>query len=268
MGLKDARRDVKRLKKRRANLLAVVSEKVEERRRLSAERRELVAKRKDKKKRDPKDDEREQLLDKQIAHLHDQIMRHGDEIAARDQQIEDRRKRRAKVTKALKEALRKLKRLRRPNGADAAIKAALKDNGKHEEPLGSNWGGFVEKVIRFTGYSGPVYWCGCAVAWWTLKIGGGEASSRIRRGYAGYVDADARANTNGLRAVSSPAKGGVATLWNFEHVVMTTGRVDGGMFETCEGNTSAAGSQSNGDSVGAPKWRALSDADVFAAQSY
>jgi len=268
MSIPNARRDVRRLKRRREALGHVVMEKVEERRKLAAERRKLVAARKQKQERDPKTDERKADLDREIARLHGEIMAHGDEIETRTQQIADRRKRRTALARKLKAAARRLRRLLRRGGPEKAIKAAIGDNGKGEQPPGSNWGGIVERMIRWTGYSGPVYWCGCAVAWWTLKIGGGEASSRIRRGYAGFIVADAHANTNGLRAVSAPAKGGVATLWDLEHVVMTTGRVSGGLFETCEGNTSAAGSQSNGDSIGAPKWRSLGDADVLAAQDY
>lgn len=268
MSVSSARKDVKRLKARRKDLAAVVGQKVEERRKLSAERRELVATRRKKKKRDPKNAEREAALDKQIAHLHDQIMRHGDEIEMRTQQIADARKRRTKITKALKAALRKLKKLLRRGGPDAAVRAGTKDVGVHEDPPGSNWGGKVAEYIKFTGYSGPVYWCGCAACWWTIKKGGGEAPSRIRRGYAGYVAADARAGTNGLKAVSNPVKGGYGTLWNYEHIVMTTGNVNGSLVETIEGNTSAAdGSQSNGGEV-ARKWRNRADFDVFAAQTY
>lgn len=114
-----------------------------------------------------------------------------------------------------------------------------------------------------------VHNCGCAAGWWTLKKGGGSYTSKIRRGYAGYVAADARAGVNGLHAVASPVPGGIASLWGYEHIVMTTGKVSGGNFQTCEGNTSAAdGSQSNGGMVVYGKWRAITDADVFAKQDY
>jgi hypothetical protein len=269
MGLRAKRREVQALKKREQHLANVIAHKVEERRAASEERRELIARRKAKKKRDPKSKERQELLERQIARLHDEIMELGDQVGRDTRRLEDLRPLRKKVRRQLKRAQLELHKLLRMGGPDAALKAARRDNGKHEEPAGSNWGPWVGKVIRWLGYSGPVYWCGCAAGWWTLKKGKGSYSSRIRRGYAGFIEQDARANTNGLRAVSSPAKGGVASLWNNEHVVVTTGRVSGGMFESAEGNTSAAdGSQSNGGMAVYGKWRALSDADVFAVQDY
>jgi hypothetical protein len=168
----------------------------------------------------------------------------------------------------LQAALLELKKLLKPHGADAAVKGAEKDIGKTEVPYGSNWGPYVSKVIKFTGYSGPVYWCGCAACWWTVKRGNAAATSRIRRGYAGYVAADARANTNGLRAISGPQKGAIGTLWNYEHIVLITGPSSGGMVPTIEGNTSASdGSQSNGGGV-FRKSRPIGDFDVFAMPDY
>lgn len=262
------RHEIKRLKKRRENLAAVIAEKVEERRRLSAERRDLIANRQDKKNRDPQTDDRIERLAKEIAHLHDQIMRHGDEILLRTQQLDDRRKRRSAVTKRLKQAQRELKKLLTPHGPDAAVKAAARDIGKTEVPYGSNWGPYVSKVIKFTGYTGPVYWCGCAVCWWVVKKAAAVVPTRIRLGYAGYIGADARANTNGLRAVSSPQKGAIGTLWNYEHIVLITGPAVNGMVPTIEGNTSATdGSQSNGGGV-FRKSRPIGDFDVFAIPNY
>lgn len=255
MGIVQTRRDIRRLKSRRDNLAAVIAEKVERRRKLS----ETLRLKRD---RDPADGERKE-------ELHHEILELGSEIADISGEIEQRRGRRGKITRKLKRAARRLRKLLRRAGPERALRAGRRDNGKHEESPGSNWGPWVGKVIRWLGYSGPVYWCGCAAGWWTLKKGGGDYTSKIRRGYAGFVAADARANTNGLRAVSSPVKGGIASLWGYEHIVMTTGEVSGGMFRTCEGNTSSTdGSQSNGGMVVYGKWRALADADVFAEQSY
>ena len=256
MGIAQNRRDVKRLKERRRNLLAVITEKAEERRGVSERIRS-------KKKRDPADEERK-------AELHAELVELGEEEREITRQIEARRRRRSAVTKKLKKAERKLRKaISRRSGPEKALKAAKKDHGKTEDPPGSNWGPWVGKVIRWLGYSGPVYWCGCAAGWWTLKKGGGAYVSKIRRGYAGYIADDARANTNGLRQVSSPAKAGYATLWGYEHIVVTTGRVSGSLFETAEGNTSASdGSQSNGGGAYYGKWRSFSDADVFAEQIY
>ena len=256
MGIVQKRRDVKRLKDRRRNLLAVIAEKAEERRGVSERIR-------DKKYRDPKDTKRKD-------ELHEELLELGKEVRQLTSQIEARRKRRTAVTKKLKKAERRLRKaISRQSGPDRALRAAKKDHGKTEDPPGSNWGPWVGKIIRWTGYSGPVYWCGCAAGWWTLKKGRGVYDSKIRRGYAGYIADDARNNTNGLRRVASPAKAGYATLWGYEHIVVTTGRVNGSLFETAEGNTSSTdGSQSNGGMAVYGKWRSFSDADIFAEQTY
>lgn len=268
MSLTKARADRKRLAEKRSRVSRDVMRKTAERRELQEQRRKLIHARKQKKRRDPESEAREAILQKKIAALHDEIMKLGDELDSADQRIAELSKIKTEITKRIEAIRRRIKKLLRSSGPDAAVRAAENDNGKHEEPAGSNWGPYVSKVIKWLGYSGPVYWCGCAAGWWTLKKGGGSATSKIRRGYAGYIAADARAGVNGLKQTSSPVKGGYATLWNYEHIVMTTGRTANGMFETWEGNTSAAdGSQSNGGEV-ATKWRAFSDADIFCAQSY
>jgi len=255
MGIVQARREVRRLKARRNALATIIADKVETRRALSEKLRH-------KRDRDPRDAERKD-------ELHDEIMALGHQVDNLTARLDDLRPRRHKVSRKLRRAQRRLRKLLRLSGPERALKAGKRDNGKHEEPAGSNWGPWVGKVIRWLGYSGPVYWCGCAAGWWTLKKGGGSYTSKIRRGYAGYVAADARAGVNGLHAVASPVPGGIASLWGYEHIVMTTGKVSGGNFQTCEGNTSAAdGSQSNGGMVVYGKWRAITDADVFAKQDY
>src|SRR5690349_12823296 len=83
---------------------------------------------------------------------------------------------------------------------EKAIARAMKLVGVHEEPAGSNWGGKVEDFILFTGYNGPVFWCGCFAAWVAIKLGGARVPTRIRLGYAPYITADALAHINGLKA--------------------------------------------------------------------
>lgn len=255
MSIRQNRRDVQRLQKRRANLLAVITEKAEERRQLSEQIRS-------KKERNPRDEERK-------AELHEELLELGREEQELTAQIEARRKRRTYVTKKLKKATRRLRRaLARQSGPDKALKAAEKDIGKTEVPYGSNWGPYVSKVIRFCGYSGPVYWCGCAACWWVVKKALAAIGTRIRLGYAGYIYADAVAGANGLRRISSPQKGAIGTLWNFEHIVFITGPAVNGMVPTIEGNTSSAdGSQSNGGGV-FRKSRPIGDFDVFAMPNY
>jgi hypothetical protein len=148
---------------------------------------------------------------------------------------------------------------------EKAIAKALKLVGVHEEPAGSNWGGKVEDFILFTGYNGPVFWCGCFAAWVVIKLGGAHIPSRIRFGYAPYITADALAHTNGLTAVSvhHARPGDIGCLWGGEHVVTVREPVKPGdtMVKTIEGNTSASdGSRSNGGEV-ALKERSISDFD-------
>lgn len=283
------KRDLRaKLRKERADKAKVLAEKIDTRRAKAEERRKSIHKRKGDKariqdftKKDPNTPEREKAIEakelalkKEMDYLHTLIVADGDRIDELDRKIEaldgwitKAGKRIGRLTKSIRKLVRKAQ---RKTGADKALARAKKDDGKTEQPPGSNWGGIVQKMITFTGYAGPVYWCGCAVCFWTIKYGLGEISSKIRRGYAGYVEADARANTNGLRLVDKPAKGGVGSLWNNEHVVMTTGRVIDGMVETDEGNTSdtTGGSQTNGDSCSALKRRNFSDFDCFAEQVY
>jgi hypothetical protein len=149
------------------------------------------------------------------------------------------------------------------SSGERAIEKSAGLLGVHEEPSGSNWGGKVEEMIKFTGYSEPVFWCGCCAAWIVIKIGGAKIPSKIRFGYAGYILADALAGANGLTAVpaASCRAGDVGTLWGAEHIVTVRGPARNGMVPTREGNTSSAsGSQSNGGEV-ADKERPLSDFD-------
>ena len=55
--------------------------------------------------------------------------------------------------------------------------------------------------IQFTGYTGPVFWCGCFACWVVCKLGGAKIPNRIRMGYAPYITADAQAGANGFTAV-------------------------------------------------------------------
>jgi hypothetical protein len=149
------------------------------------------------------------------------------------------------------------------SAGERAIEKSAGLVGLHEEPPGSNWGGKVEEMIKFTGYGEPVFWCGCCAAWIVIKLGGAKIPTKIRLGYAGYILADALADANGLTAVpaSSCRAGDIGTLWGAEHIVTVRGPARNGMVPTREGNTSAAsGSQANGGEV-ADKERPLSDFD-------
>lgn len=159
---------------------------------------------------------------------------------------------------------RRLRRRYARSGGELAIERGKRLVGVHEEPAGSNWGGKVERFIRFTGYTFPVYWCGCFACWVVVKLGGAKGvTQRIRFGYAGYIVADALAGRNGLRAVkaSECRAGDLGSLWGYSHIVLVIRSLPGGNVETLEGNTSAGdGSQNNGGEV-AIRVRSLSDFD-------
>ena len=160
------------------------------------------------------------------------------------------------------------KKLRKRYSKSAGEQAIAKSAGLvgvHEEPAESNWGKKVGEMIRFTGYTEPVYWCGCCACWIVVKIGGARIPNRIRMGYAPYITADALAGANGFTAVDvhKAQPGDVGCLWGGEHVVTVRAPVRPGdtMVKTREGNTSAAdGSQNNGGEV-ADKERPIGDFD-------
>lgn len=264
----EKRKQKRKDKATRKKLFKLAAQKIEERRALAEDLRKAKHERKHKKDRDPRSEEREAELAKKIKALHEEIMALGVDLDKLDERIGDINGRRAKLQRRIKRAAQRIIRLETKaqaarRGPDRAVKAFKKDIGKTEQPPGSNWGPYVSKVIKFTGYSGPVYWCGCAACWWIVRKGRANIPTKIRLGYAGYIADDARHNRNGLTTVSSPVKAGLGTLWNYEHIVMTLGEVVAGYAKTGEGNTSSSdGSQSNGGGV-FPKSRPLGDFDVF-----
>lgn len=173
----------------------------------------------------------------------------------------------AKAAEARGDYRKKLRKRYAKSAGEEAIAKALASGlvGVHEEPAGSNWGGRVEEMIKFTGYTEPVYWCGCCACWIVVRLGGAVIPNRIRMGYAPYITADALAGANGFTAVSihKGRAADVGSLWGGEHVVTIREDVRPGdtMVKTIEGNTSASdGSQSNGGEV-ALKERSISDFD-------
>lgn len=114
--------------------------------------------------------------------------------------------------------------------------------GITENPPGSNWGGKIEEMIRFTGYDEAVYWCGCAACWIVVKVGGAEIPARIRMGFAPYITADALAGRNGFTAVPAHLgrAGDVACIDNGHHIVTLRDDVSATVALTREGNTTPA----------------------------
>jgi hypothetical protein len=164
------------------------------------------------------------------------------------------------------------KRLRRryqgpPSHLAADAKALI---GTHEEPPGSNWGVLVGQMIKFTGYTGPVYWCGCAACWLLVHLGGAVIPERIRLGYAEYIIRDAQAGRNGLEAVpiSKVRPFDILTLSGFDHVVVAMSGVQkDGTVKTWAGNTSASnGSNYNGGEVAFHEYPASSFDEGVAAR--
>jgi len=156
--------------------------------------------------------------------------------------------------------------LRKQNKADAGKKAVQNGRkllGVHEEPAGSNWGKKVGEFITFTGYSGPVYWCGCYACWVVVKLGGAKIPTRIRMGYAPYITADAKAGANGFKAVSiqNAKPGDVVCLWGGQHVEVVAEKPSGGSVRCTGGNTSQGGKYNNGGEV-CENTRSISDIDA------
>jgi hypothetical protein len=157
---------------------------------------------------------------------------------------------------------RKLRKRFAVSSGQKAVTAGRKLVGVHEVPAGSNWGAKVEKFIRFTGYSGPVFWCGCFACWVVVKLGGAKISTRIRLGYARYITADALAGANGLTAVpaAQARPGDLVCLWGGQHIEVIAEKPRDGTAICLGGNTSTSGKENNGGAVCLNR-RSLSDFD-------
>jgi len=140
----------------------------------------------------------------------------------------------------------------RRTGGSAAVRWARSRIGVHEHPAHSNWGHPVQDWILFTGYGGPVFWCGCFVAFAVVKKGGAHVPERIRLGFDLNINEDARAGKNGFEGavpVNEARPGDIATF-NFRHIGLVAGPTKNGMIHTIDGNTSSSnGSNNNGGEV-------------------
>jgi len=177
--------------------------------------------------------------------------------------------REALATKARRRYRRKLRARFDTSSGEKVVAWAKSKIGVTESPAGSNWGPEIGAWIRFTGYTGPVYWCGCFACYAVVKIGGAKISSPIRLGYDGYIVADALAHDNGLVAVGfSEARPGDIVTYVFPHIGLVD-HVTGDVLHSVEGNTSSgsSGSQSNGGMVAA-RTRGRSEVRVIARPNY
>lgn len=155
------------------------------------------------------------------------------------------------ATKARSKYRKKLRKRYDVSGGKKALAWAKSKIGVTESPAGSNWGPEIGAWIRFTGYTGPVYWCGCFAAYATVKIGGAKIPSVIRLGYDGYIRSDAASHQNGLVQVGfSEARAGDIVVYTYPHIEVVD-HVSGSTIHTVGGNTSPgnSGSQSNGGGV-------------------
>jgi hypothetical protein len=150
----------------------------------------------------------------------------------------------------------------RKDAGEAAVKNGRNLIGVHEEPAGSNWGNKVSDFILFTGYDGPVFWCGCFACWVVVKLGGAKIPNRIRMGYAPYITADAIGGNNGFHAVNihDARPGDVVCLWGGQHVEVVAESPKGGTIRCLGGNTGTSGKSNNGGEV-CENTREISDID-------
>lgn len=183
------------------------------------------------------------------------------------------RKKSAREGLATKRRVRYRKKLRKhfdKTGGEKALAEAKRREGVTEQPANSNWGGWVQKFILFTGYTGPVYWCGCFVCWCVVKFGLAKIPAQIRLGFNLYIVSDALAHRNGLVAVGfSEARAGDVVTYDYPHIELVD-HVSGDTLHTIGGNTSpegGSGSQSNGGGVYA-RTRSRSDVAVIARPNY
>lgn len=156
------------------------------------------------------------------------------------------------ATKARKRYRKKLRARYDVSGGKKALAWAKSKVGVTESPAGSNWGPEIGAWIRYTGYTGPVYWCGCFCTYAVVAIGKAKIPTRIRLGYDGYIKSDAQSHANGLVAVGfSEARAGDIVVYTYPHIELVES-VQGDSIKTIGGNTSpqnSGGSDSNGGGV-------------------
>jgi hypothetical protein len=146
---------------------------------------------------------------------------------------------------------KKLRKRLEPRPGVLVLTWAKQQVGVRENPPNSNWGPKIGKWIEFTGYTSPVYWCGCFACFAVVRIGGARIPNRIRLGFDGYIKADAANRDNGLTQVGfSEARAGDIVVYTFPHIGVVD-HVVGDTISTVEGNTSSGpgGSQDNGGGV-------------------
>lgn len=136
-------------------------------------------------------------------------------------------------------------------GPQAALAYLQKHVGTTEHPAGSNWGPWIEDIIKLAGYDGPVYWCGCATNAGLVAAGIPNGAGWI--GFCPAVVAHAKAGTGGWSWHTEGEPGDIILFAGPdgipEHQGLVRSRVGEGHYLSVEGNTSppnSSGSQANG----------------------
>jgi hypothetical protein len=127
----------------------------------------------------------------------------------------------------------------------SAVKAAIKDIGKMESPLKSNYGGRVTEMLKNCGINGPAYWCAAAVTTWWKEAG--MSTPPYPAGCDNWVSWAKKHN----RWSATPVIGAAALYFkgaNAHHIGLVADITSDGRIVTIEGNTSGGGF--NRDGVG------------------
>lgn len=126
---------------------------------------------------------------------------------------------------------------------ERALLVAASLVGKEESPRGSNWGPFVESLLRRAGLNAPAPWCAAFVNWCVLEAGGVDKRLWTHRASTYYlwhwalgVKLDRPKPERGMVFVWNDAGGGHTGL-------ITKVKAFGLYLETIEGNTNDGGSR-------------------------
>jgi hypothetical protein len=110
------------------------------------------------------------------------------------------------------------------------------------EQGGNNMGPMVTRIIRENGGSGPEPWCGDTMAY-CYRHAGSHSVSRP------WASVRLVGTLLGIRRTSTPQRGDLVRF-TFDHIGMYVRELEGGMVETVEGNTGAAGAVSDSATSG------------------
>jgi len=126
---------------------------------------------------------------------------------------------------------------------ERALMVAASLVGKEESPRGSNWGPFVESLLRRAGLNTPAPWCAAFVSWCLLEAGANNKALWSHRAATYYLfdwgkkeKRDRAKPARGMIFVYNDAGGGHTGF-------ITKVKAFGLYLETIEGNTNDGGSR-------------------------